>query len=270
MHLTVVLGTKGEVSFDISLYQNPFTEKWINELRWCLNNCDFNQDEAFTAFKNKQNIQNRLTAACVTINKYLKNFIEIRQNLDEQPQEYFNYLHQKFESLSGEYNKPTRLFVIANHELKSAIRDLNFYVHAFESYGKQSFYISFNKDQYRRYGFSEDDYDYFQFECEPGTLILHYAELGKNYFDLYKDGLDISYQGFKNLHYYSGEASLLFSGFSMTKNSQYINWLEKNNIDPFNKSLGHGIICLGKVLDLDTTYTKITDNKHIKQIIIKD
>jgi len=270
MHLTVVLGTQGEISFDISLNQTSFTEKWVSELRWCLNNCDFNQGEAFTTFNSKHNIQNRLTAACNTINKYLKNFIEIRQNLDEQSQEYFNYLHQKFESLSGEYSKPTRLFAIANQELKSAIRDLNFYVHALESFGKQSFYISFNKDQYRRCGFSEEDYDYFQFEYEPGSLILHYAELGKNYYDLYKDGLDIDYQGFKNLHYYSGEASLMFSSFSMTENTHYMNWLQQNNIDPFDKSSGHGIICLGKVLDLESTYTKIAGNKHIKQIIIKD
>jgi hypothetical protein len=48
MHLTVVLGTHSEVSFDISLNQNSFTEKWVNELRWCLNNCDFNQGETFT------------------------------------------------------------------------------------------------------------------------------------------------------------------------------------------------------------------------------
>ena len=61
MHLTVVLGgAQGEVSFDISLNHNSFTEKWVNELRWCLSNCDFNQDEAFFRFKNKQSIQNQL------------------------------------------------------------------------------------------------------------------------------------------------------------------------------------------------------------------
>jgi hypothetical protein len=270
MHLTVVLGTDSEISFDISLNQNSFTKKWIEELKWCLSNCSFNQDEAFSSFISKTEAEQKLLSACYTINKYLKNFIEIRTDLSVQSQDYYNYLHKQFERLSGEYGKPTKLFAIANAELKSAIRDLNFYVHLNESFGNKSFYISFDKNQYRRFSFEKDDYEFFQFSYEPGSLILHYAELGKNYFDLFKDGLDTNYTGLKNLHYYSGEASLMFSEFSITKDSEYLNWLVVNNIDPFDKTLGHGVICLGKVLELESAYNKIASNKHIKQIIIKD
>jgi hypothetical protein len=271
MHLTVVLGTDSEVSFDISLNQNSFTEKWIEELKWCLSNCDFNQEEAFSRFLTKEQVESKLLDACNTINKYLKNFIDIEKDFTNQSQTYFNYLHKQFERLSGEFGKPTRLFKIANRELKNAIRNLNFYTHRLEGNSlSEFFYLSFCKDQYRRQKLHEDDYKFFQFTAEKGSLILHYAELGKTYYDVYKDGLEFTYPGLKNLHYYSAETSLISKDYNIEDDLGYIDWLKFHNIDPFDKMQGHGIICLGKVLDLDAAYNKLANNRHIKQIIIKD
>ena len=120
MRLTVVLGASGEASFDIKLNNNNFVHKWIEELRWCLDNCEFNQQEAFSGLLTLINARQILNNACVTINKYIKGFIDIKP--EEDSQEYFNYLHSKFEQLSGKFGKPTRLFTIANPELKSAIK----------------------------------------------------------------------------------------------------------------------------------------------------
>lgn len=272
MKLTVVLGASSEASFDILLDDNSFVHKWTEELRWCLDNCAFNQQEAFAGLLTLTDAEQILENACVVINKYLKNFIELRQDIVNQPQEYFNYLHSKFEQLSGEFGKPTRLFSIANDELKQAIRNLNFFVHRVESkyLPHPSMYMSFNKDQYRRKPLATDDYQFCNFTAPPGTLFLHYVELGKEFVDLYEDGLSLDYNGFKNLHYYSGEANLSLVEYDAFKDKNYLNWLTLNNIDPYNKSLGHGKIPLGHVEDLLDVSNKIATYKHIKEILIKD
>ena len=162
MKLTVVLGASGEASFDILLNDNNFVRKWVEELRWCLDNCNINQNEAFANFQSIDDAIKEVIQSSIVINKYLKNFIEIRLNLLDQPQSYFNYLHLKFEQLSGEFGKPSRLFSIANHELKNAIRNVNFYIHKIEKkIFWKTLYFSFDKDQYRRIPLDKADYDIY-------------------------------------------------------------------------------------------------------------
>jgi hypothetical protein len=272
MKLTVILGANEESAFDITIYDNSFTRKWVKELSWCLDNCDFNQNEAFASNISLKNAEEILTQSCITINKYLKNFIEVRNDILNQPQEYFNYLHSKFELLSGNYGKPTRLFTIANQELKDAIRKLNFFVHRVETKKQPvpKLYISFNKDQYRRQPFEQADYDFFKFEFLAGTLYLHYVELGKEFIDLYEDNLSLDYTGFKNLHYYSGEASIMTSDYNAFEDEKFKEWLLNQGIDPYDKKLGHGKIPLGKVDDLVVAIDSIAKFKYINKILIKE
>ena len=122
MNLTLLLGASGEASFDITLYENSFTQKWVKELDWALNHIDFNQDEAFAYLNSTEESAKKLQQSCLIINRYLNDFIEIREDISTQPQEYFNYLHTVFEKLSGGFDVPTRLWTIANQELKDAIR----------------------------------------------------------------------------------------------------------------------------------------------------
>jgi hypothetical protein len=269
MRLTVVLGASGEASFDINLNNNSFTRKWVKELQWCLDNCEFNQREAFSGLLTLHESEQILNNACVTINKYMKGFIKIETDYS---QEYFNYLHSKFEQLSGKFGKPTRLFSVANAELKSAIRDLNHFVHRIEKQKTsiQELYISFDKDQYRRHLLSDEDYEYFVFKTPPGTLFLYYVELGKEFIDLYNDNLELNYPGFANLHYYSGEATLNFIEYDCFSDKNYLQWLTNNNINPYNKTLGHGKIALGTVDNFEYALNSIQTHRHIDKILIKE
>lgn len=272
MKITIHLGLQGEDSIEIALYENSFTRKWVKEFQWCLDNCEINQREAFAGFDTLEHSAELLVESCKIINTYLKNFIDIRENILTQPQEYFNYLHSIFERLSGGYGKTTRLFAVANQELKDAIRNLNYYVHRIESRQKvlPLFYLSFNKDQYRRIKLSPEDYDFFEFKFPAGTLFLHYAELGKEFIDLYEDNLNLDYSGFSNLHYYSGEASLAFLDYDVFSDIGYLEWLKNNNIDPYDKKLGHGKVPLGEVLDLDQSLAKIKKHSNIYKIFIEE
>ena len=268
----MLLGTSAEASFNVTLYDNSFTRKWVEELRWCLSHCDIDQIEVFSSGYSLQKSADILAKSCETINRYLKNFIEIRENIPNQSQEYFNYLHTKFEKLSGDFGKPTRLFSVASTELREAIRYLNFFIHRVETKKEKfsNFYISFNKDQYRRHSLTDEDYEFFQFNFPKGTLFLHYVELGKEFFDLYQNNLPIDYIGFKNLHFFSGEASITFDEYNAFDDQNYLKWLQNQGINPYNKLLGHGKIPLGIINDLSKTEKIIKEHQHLHSILITE
>jgi hypothetical protein len=272
MKLEVVLGASQEASFTITLNDNSFTHKWVEELRWCINNSSFNQLESFCQQLTLDESCKILIDACQVINSYLKDYIEIRKDIANQPQEYFNYLHRKFEDMSGSWGERTRLFSIAPQELKNSIRNLNLFVHRIESKQTRSlgFDIKFDKDQFRRQPFDQSDYKYFDFNIPRGTLFLHYAEIGKEFIDLYEDNLPVDYGAFTNQHHYSGEASFLFVDYNMFEDTGYLQWLVDNGIDPYNKTLGHGRLILGQVDDLEDAKIKIETYKHIYTILIKE
>jgi len=273
MQLSVVLGSSapGE-SFSIALHDNPFVRKWIEELRWCNSNSVINQQDAFSSLMSATEASAVLLDSCATINRYLKDFIEIRTDIANQPQEYFNYLHGIFERLTGTFNRPTKLFTIANTELKTAIRNLNFYVHRVEQQTDPlvNMYLNFDKDQYRRIPFALEDYNFFEFAFPAGTLFLHYAELGKEYFDLYEDGLELDYAASANSHYYSGEASLAARDFDAFEDANFKQWLVDRNIDPYNKQLAHGKIPLGFVGNINQVTAMLQKYRHIDRIEIHE
>ncbi len=272
MKLTVLLGASQEASFDITLYDNSFTQRWVEELRWCLSNSTIYQVESFSPQYTLDESRDLLINSCEIINRYIENFIEIRPNIKQQPQEYFNYLHNKFEQLSGTWENPTRLFTIANQELKTAIRYLNLFVHKVEEQldHPTGLDIKFNKENLRRQEIISSDYDFFEFNSAPGTLFLHYAELGKEFIDLYEDNLPIDYAAFTNQHHYTGEASISFFEYNAFSRPGYIEWLQSHGINPYNKTLGHGKIPLGIVDNLEDAISKINNYRHIDNILIKE
>lgn len=272
MKLVIHLGINGNESVTIDLFNNKFVNKWIEELVWCLDNCQINQQEAFADLLSLEESVKVLSDSCNIINSYLPDFIDISDNLLDQPQDYYNYLHSKFEQLNGTFDKPSKLLSLANTELKTAIRNLNFFVHRCESSKSPGtdLYISFNKDQIRRKKLDVSDYNYFDFTAPAGTLFLHYIELGKDFVDLYEDKLSIDYANFRNLHYYSGECWLRFSHYDRFKDPGFLKWLIGNKIDPYDKSLGQGKIPLGNVIDIESAAKKLQKYQYIKQIEIKD
>lgn len=269
MRLTVVLGASGEASFDIILNDNDFVRKWVDELRWCLDNCPFDQLEIFSNFKTADELFISINESCTVINSYINEFIVTN---DHCTQEYLNYLHEKFEQLSGGFNTPTRLFSLANKELKTAIRNLNLYIHKLEQINDNIHLcqIAFDKDTCRRHKLDSIDYKHFEFKVPAGTVYLHYNELGKNLVDIYKDGLSIDYPGLKNLHYYSGNIAITFTDVNLFEDNLFSDWLTTNNIDPYDKSLGHGKLPLGMVENINNVKELLLSNQYLKEIIIKE
>jgi hypothetical protein len=111
-----------------------------------------------------------------------------------------------------------------------------------------------------------EDYQYFKLQADPGELTIHYIEIGKDFQDLYEDDLELDYAGFKNLHYYSGETTLWLKSWNYFEDPGFLKWFEKNNIDPYDKTLGHGQIPLGIVDDVEGVKNKLIKDSLLLHI----
>jgi hypothetical protein len=274
MKLTVFLGQDASDSFDIGLINNQFTNKWLDELSWCLENCEFDHNETFLYFEDIEQRKVTILTAINNINQYMKkiykkNFIEIPAVIDWKKQDFFNELHVKFEKLCGTWSNPTRLYQLAPSTIRENIRQLNGYVHGIENpYFNELFKVSFNKDQYRRQKLDKEDYKFFNHAVETGDFYIAYSELGKSWLDLYNDGLDVSYAATKNLHYFSGEAYLYF-GEDYTYPEDFYKWCTDNSLNPYDKTQGIGEIKIGKVKNPLEVKNILKNNQYLHSIKIE-
>jgi hypothetical protein len=272
MRLKFLLGNSGEAYFYVSLHSTPFVNKYVDELEWHLQNCNFNQEEGFLYFQPIEESIKVLRDSIITIKKFFKKLkIDIPEEINVKDQDFFNKSHEIFEKLSGSWGQPTRLFSIAPQEVKDAIRRLNLYIHKVE--GRENietdFYLSFDKDQYRRKNLSIEDYQYFQHYTESGGFYLHYSELGKTYYDLFKDNLPYGYNGTKNLHYYSGEANICLHDGKFEFPKEFYDWCNEHGIDYNDKYLGIGFIELGKVDNVTEVKNLLKTHQHLYNIEIE-
>lgn len=279
MKLTVFLGHDASDSFDIGLIDNNFTNKWLDELSWCLENCEFDHNECFVSFLSIKEKKDKLLRTISVINEFLKklyknkNFIELPDVINWDNQEFYNYLHLKFEELSGTFENPTKLFAISTENVKQAIRDLNFLIHELENdckfySGENSFKIAFNKNQYRRLPLSINDYEYFTHDLESNCLYLGYIELGKTLVEVFEENLPLDYKNLKNLHFYSGEC-LLKLGQPSFLSQEFKDFCITNNINLQDKTLGIGNIKLGYIENPDDVKNKLKNNQYLHSIKIE-
>lgn len=260
-------------SIEIELYQNDFVTRWLNLFEQTITSSEVNQLEAFAENISDDEARSRLEQAVKTINQWFgKPIIAWPDTVNWSDQEWFNTLHIHFERLSGTWDQPTKLFVLAPPEIKACIRDLNFYIHHLETRAvdsKKWLYVSFNKDTYSRKSFEEDDYQLFTHVIQSGEAYIHYAELGKNYIDLYKDNLPVDYQGLKNLHYYSAEIGINLSEASWRLYPEgFDRWAKDKCIDLSDKRLGLGSIAIGRVKNVNDAYTAFNTSSKIINIRI--
>lgn len=256
----------------VHLHHNSFVSKWLKLFEHTLATCSINQDEAFACNLDEHVVRQRLLDAITTINNFLKHsFIEIPLIIDWEDQEWYNYLHIKFEKLNGTHSSYSRLFALAPQKVREAIRAINFWVHRLEIRpyrGRVPWYISFDKNCYTRKTFEPEDYDLFQHEMQSGTVFLHYAEVGKTYYDIWKDNLPLDYAGMKNSHHYSAEFSVYLGPDKEVYEPGFYTWAKEQGIDIHNKKLGLGIVPLGYV-DVDHARKIVYNGTKISYIRIK-
>jgi hypothetical protein len=238
-------------SFRLHLYNNSVARKWktLIDSIYVGDGEDIDHRRTFFKFQTKENAKNILITAIKNVNSFLKHeFITIPTKWDK---ETFNNLHITFERLSGDHDNPTKLVKIAPIKIKESIRDINYCIHTLENPNIETKDLSIEwtkkREQTHRVKLESNDYELVQFHKNDGEVYLEYNELGKPYSDLFADGLPITYKATKNKHYIGADILLSFTDNKDIFGNKFIKWLKNNNIDPYNKKLGLGLVPIGKV-----------------------
>ena len=242
-------------SFTIHFYKNSIADKWQSLMKESFvgDGKDIDHRRSFYHYQKKEHVQNDLIRAIQNINDFLKfDFIKISKPIDWNSTDLYNNLHLCFEKLSGEFDKPTKLFKVAPEHIKESIRDLNYCVHTLEHNNieekKSKINLQWTKSrtETKRIKFENHEYETFQFFSKKFEVYLGYNELGKNFVDLWKDNLPIKYKNLKNSHYVGLDISISLKNNTNIFHSDFIQWMTNNNIDPYDKKLGIGLCPIGK------------------------
>ena len=243
----------GKSAFRINLYDHAVAHKWKNLIDsiYVGDGDDIDHKRTFFHLQTVEEIRNTLLDAIKNINTFLKTqFIELPKQIDWKDQGLYNTLHIAFEKLSGDFDNPTKLMKIAPMKIKESIRDINYCIHTLENPNikKKDLCIQWTKkrEQTHRVKLENNDYELVQFHKNAEEVYLDYNELGKPYSDLFDDDLPITYKATKNKHYIGADIFLSFTNNKDIFGNKFIKWLKNNNIDPYNKKLGLGVIAIGK------------------------
>ena len=247
-------------AFRIDLYDNPVSVKWkkLIESIFIGDGEDIDHIRTFFPFRNTADKRKILLDAIKSINSFLKkDFIVLPDDIDWNDQKIFNTLHIAFEKLSGAFDNPTKLMKVAPMHIKEKIRDLNFCVHHLEHDERQQGITTLNiqwtkkRETSERVKLEDREYEHIQFKQNKNEAYLAYNELGKNYIDLWKDDLPITYEASKNNHYVGPDIIISLENKQNIFDDGFIDWCKNNNVDPYDKTLGIGLMPIGKVEILD-------------------
>jgi hypothetical protein len=256
---------------DIELFDTSVAKKFLNQLKWHVSNSSINQRECFYGYAEEKVVQQNLLTAIDKINTFLKrSYITLPQYIDWDNHNFYNDLHQYFEKLNGEWGNPNLLMQVAPNDVKDAIRDLNFSIHRLETRPydvNRMFYLSWDKNTYRREPLEEHEYELFTDTFVEGVVYLSYTEVGKHLKELYHDDLTPNYEAYKNLHYVGAEVHVRWDSTHEIFTDKFKQWAKQHDIDINDKKLGIGLMPVGTFKGSDKNFTK--DSK-VTNITIKE
>jgi hypothetical protein len=260
-----------EINLHIALDQNKVVDKWAKLLAEELLTKNILQLDTFSSFLNEGESRHHLINAITTVNSFLKTtFIDIPTESDFNDPDYYNHLHIKFEKLAGsDWNKPTKLMVIAPQEVRLAVRHINKFCHRLEQQPyKVEPIILVQFDSYRREPLAEEDYKLFTTLDENNRVYLDYSTLGKSLYECYEDDLSPDYAGLKMQEHYCANFILKFGKITSRKpKDNFKKWVESHGID-YTTIKNHGYIPLGYIVE-ENLLQSITNCRTINKITLE-
>ena len=266
-----------KVSFDqainlhIVLDQNKFVNKWAKLLAEELHTKSILQLDTFSFFLSEDESRHHLINAITTINSFLKTtFIDIPTDSDFNDPDYYNHLHIKFEKLAGpDWDKPTKLMVIAPQEVLLAVRHINRFCHRLEQRPyKIEPIIRVEFDSNRRELLAEEDYQLFGSMEENNRVYLDYSTLGKSLYECYEDNLSPDYAALKMQEHYCANFILKFGNTTSRKSKNgFKKWVESYGIN-YATIKNHGHIPLGYIVE-ENLLQSITKCRTINNITLE-
>ena len=260
---------------NIECFDSPIGNKYSLMLKGQIDSKGICTDdgESFSKYLEKEAIQNIMLDAFNDINNFLKQDIIDTEKIYWDDIIWRNQLHTIIERLNGEYDKPSKLMLVAPNNIKEAVRRVNWGVHLLEQYPFEKEWMMLwsknPKECVDRIRFTDEDYECIEFEYKPWTVYLSYNEVGKDFRDIYEDNLPIEYSRLKNNHYLGLdiEPNQNMTGHVFAKD--FKQWMLDNNIDPYNKKLGIGEFPVG-TYSQDFDNNVLSNRSQITEILIND
>ena len=207
-----------------------------------------------------------------------------------------NELHRYFEDLQGQAWNLSPYYKIADHKTKYAIRQLNNLCHEIEGWVQSNRKKIIDTEWMRpsqittflhapRYELQDDDFEFFKhnrYDRELGGVYLHWSQVGKTLFEVFKDKDEaVGEGGINHQKYYSGEFDIEWGqtiteddNFKKEEMNTFRTWLKNNNYDWNDPKLALGYIKLGQI-DLKKSfgtenfleiYKQLSNNLNITKI----
>jgi hypothetical protein len=207
-----------------------------------------------------------------------------------------NELHRYFEDLQGQAWNLSPYYKIADHKTKYAIRQLNNLCHEIEGWVQSNRKKVIDTEWMRpsqittflhapRYELQDDDFEFFKhnrYDRELGGVYLHWSQVGKTLFEVFKDKDEaVGEGGINHQKYYSGEFDIEWGqtiteddNFKKEEMNTFRTWLKNNNYDWNDPTLALGYIKLGQI-DLKKSfgtenfleiYKQLSNNLNITKI----
>lgn len=187
------------------------------------------------------------------INNY-KEFIDYRVLGSRMTQQDSNKLHHYFELMRGENDKPNQFYEDSPPEIKAYIEEYNILIHRWEDLGSQGRIVVHLKDR-EMYELSDEDYQHWTLDYDPGDVRLNYCHKGKTIWDVFKDGdVHVGDDNIRPQHRFSPDFNITF-GKGPGKSQKYLDWWKRmaprlNELgfyqDDPKCAVGHAII--GKIV----------------------
>ena len=245
-----------------------FVRRWQTLLLDAIENNKILQEDSLSSFFNEDKSKQYLENAIDRVNAFTKREFIIKPNLqDYDNPNYYNYLHEKFEELTGTDENPTILSLNSPDWLKRSIKHLNRFCHRLEQrpYEINNF-IRFEWDSTKRELLNDTDLDLFEdLENNDYVVYLDYSTLGKSLIECFMDGLTPSYKAMRLQKHYSANFVIKFAKKEkLFDKDQFLNWLTYHGIKDLPKT-ALGAIVLGEVKDKDS-FDKIKLSNSITDI----
>lgn len=252
IHVCLINNESETLELVYQLKDLPVAKRWVATLDHNLNKPDkCTIHDRFVGFgRTISLVSNEIRQAIQIIEAYKPGSISLDLN-EDFTQDSLNQLHRHFEDLMGSVENISPFYIQAPPHVKRAIADINIKGHELESLNnnndyKQIYVELLNID---RELLEPQDSKHFSLKLEFGDMFLHYAQLGKQLLDVYRDkDVHVSAENIRPLKYISGEFDLQFTDDQdMEQYSHFFSWLRKNKIDPEDPSLQLGWLVIGKM-----------------------
>jgi hypothetical protein len=258
-----------EYDIEFNILTTSIAQRWANEIA---KNYNLYEVDRFQGWPNKElsYYVDELKKQINTINSY-KYVIDNTRELD---QDKLNLLHKFFEELRGPIETGTEFYNNAPTIVQDALMKFNITIHECEHYLRSSnepTIIGTYSDR-PRISLEENDYSYFTFKWEYGTVYINYCEVGKTLLDVFKDKDSVvGVDNIKPLEYYSADFMVKFGRtvpdeFYNQRLLDFQNWYKTTTYN--FKQLALGLIPVAK-LSTTVTIADLAKYTRIKNTCLK-